>query len=279
MGNAKIRIAQFLLLIFIPLLLCCNTYGEQLLLKDEDVFRFASELFLNGEYYRAVSEYKRLEHYFPNSRLTNNSTLQIGRSYMAGNRLLEAIDYWNIQLKGIDSNADTYFQLKTLLGISLLDLEKTKTFSLRQKNIDAAFDYFADVKGDRYENRLIHDFSEEWKSRLPPQEKSPALAGVMSAVVPGSGSVYCGRYMEGVYGFFITGLFYLATMDALENEDKGLGLVLGFFSISFYGGNIYTGVNSAYKLNDKMKADELLRLRKKHGIWYIPETKNNKGRF
>ncbi len=279
MGNAKKCIRQFLLLIFIPLLLSCNTFGEQLLLNDEDVYRFASELFQNGEYYRAVSEYKRLEYYFPNSRLTAKSTLQIGRSYMAGNRLSDAINFWKFKLKDLGSSSENYFQSKTLLGISLLDLDNAKTFSLRRNNIEIAFGHFSEVKGDQYENRIIQDFTEEWMSRSPPSTKSPALAGVMSAVVPGSGSAYCGRYMEGIYGFFITGLFYVATMDALRDENEGLGFVLGFFTISFYGGNIYTGVNSAYKLNDKMEADELLRLRKKHGIWYIPETKNNKGRF
>ncbi|MBU3917787.1 outer membrane protein assembly factor BamD [bacterium] len=279
MGNARGRITRFLLLIFIPLLLCPSIHGEQLLLKDEDVYRFASELFQNGEYYRAVSEYKRLEFYFPNSPLTNNAFLQIGKSYMAGNRTSEAINFWLFKLRYLDSSSENYFQVKTLLGISLLDLGNEKTFSLRRKNIENAFSHFAEVEGDQYENRVIQDFTEEWMSRSPPPTKSPAMAGVMSAVVPGSGSVYCGRYMEGIYGFFITGLFYLATMDALKNENEGLGLVLGFFTVSFYGGNIYTGVNSAYKLNDKMEADELLRLRKKHGIWYIPEAKNKKGRF
>ncbi len=278
MGKAKKRIARFLPLIIL-LQLCCQTYGEQLILEDEDVFKFASELFQNGEYYRAVSEYKRLEYYFPQSHLTRRSTLQIGKSYMAGNRLEEAINFWNRRLIGLNSDSENYFELQTLLGISLLDLDKSKTFSLREKNIENAFSHFAEVKGDRLENRIIQDFSEAWMTKLPSPTKSPALAGMMSAVVPGSGSVYCGRYMEGIYGFFITGLFYIATMDALKKENDGLGLVLGFFTVSFYGGNIYTGVNSAYKLNDKVEADALLRLRKKHGIWYIPETKNSKGRF
>jgi len=253
--------------------------AKDLQLNEDHLFEYAGYLYKSGEYYRAISEYKRLQYFFPDSSLSDLSILQIGRSYMAGDRVDEAIDYWQPYISNSDLHNTTFDRLKILLGISLLDADKEEPFSLRADNISSAFSYFRDLNTEDREARLIVDFSNDWISRPSVEKKSPWIAGTLSAILPGAGSLYTGRYVEGTYAFFITGLFLYATMEAQNNEQSGLAALFGFFSVGFYGGSIYAAINGVYKQNDKKEADQLTRLREKHGIWFIPETFENEGRF
>ncbi len=279
MKKARNCEVSLLLLVFVMLLFETNVLADDLFLNDKEQYQFAIHLYRMGEYYRAISEFQRLSYFFPDSSLVEKSKLQIGRAYMAGNRIDDAISYWQLRLNKVDPMDETYNIMKILLGISLLDKNRADVFRLREENIEAAFDHFADIKHNTVETQSIGEFVADWRSRTPPPQKSPWLAGTLSAVVPGAGSYYLGRYMEGTYAFFITGLFYIAAMDAIRNEQNEAAVFFGFFSIAFYGGNIYTSINSAHKLNDKATADDLFRMRSKHGIWFIPESHHHKGRY
>ncbi|MBT6498909.1 MAG: hypothetical protein HOK67_03305 [Deltaproteobacteria bacterium] len=274
-NNRLLKILLVGLLLFGPVQLL----SAELVLDDEALYRYAMHLYRNGEYYRAVTEYKRLLHFFPESGRTDETNLQIGRSYMAGERMDEATVYWEKRLEHESLEGLQKNRLKALYGISLLDKNRLKTFSLRRRNVESGILVLNDVKSMDDEGRLIHDFTREWSTRPKPEFKSPWLAGSMSAIVPGSGSFYSGRRLEGTYAFFITTLFWLATADAMANEDDTLTGVFGLFTLAFYGGNIYTTVNSTFKYNDQLESDELHGLRKKYGIWFIPETNRRKGRF
>ncbi|NQU65211.1 MAG: tetratricopeptide repeat protein [SAR324 cluster bacterium] len=268
-----------ILLVGLLLIFPVQSISAELVLDDEALYRYAMHLYRNGEYYRAVTEYKRLLHFFPESQRANEAALQMGRSHMAGGQLEEALEYWKKQLDLTPADGSQQNRLKMLYGISLLDLDITKTFSLRRRNIESAITVFADLKEMDEEGRLIHGFTHEWSTRPTPEFKSPWLAGSLSALLPGSGSFYSGRYIEGTYAFFITTLFWLATADAVANENGALTGLFGFFTLTFYGGNIYTAVNSVHKYNDQLGSKELQELRRKYGIWFIPETEHRKGHF
>ena len=198
---------------------------------------------------------------------------------MAGGDLVEAIAYWKENLTQLKPEETEFSRMKALLGISLLDAEPLKPYRLRLESIDEAFTHLGVVKAVDQETAQISAFVSDWQNRKALPQKSPWLAGSLSVVVPGSGSFYAGRYVEGTYAFLITSLFILATADALADDRQDLGLVFGLFSLGFYGGSIYTAINGVHKLNDKTESDQLRQIRQKHGIWFIPETGTRKGRF
>jgi len=272
-------LANITLLLVLLFTIPFTTRGAELQLSDKDVLGFADYLYQNEEYYRAISEYKRHQHFFPSSPFTQRVSLQIGRSFMAGGDHTEAIRYWRLNLGNSPGDEETHNRIRILLGISLLDMDKNRPFSLRKETVNRAFHQFSDVKDLGGHSSLINDFVMDWNTRPPPGYRSPWLAGLMSAGLPGSGSFYSGRYLEGTYAFFLTVLFGLATHNAIQQDQSELAIVFGFFTLTFYGGSIYTAVNSVHKTNDKMDSDELFRLRKKHGIWFIPDTNNKEGRF
>lgn len=265
--------------LFSVFLVASSLFASELILKEDDLFEYAAYLYKKGEYYRAVSEYKRLHYFFPDSSLKEATALQIGRSYMAGGWIDEAIDYWQNQIDRTGLQESTLQQLKILLGLSLLDKDRDEPYPLREEFVTAAFTFFEDLEISSRESRLILDFSNDWKQRQSIEETSPLIAGALSAVLPGAGSFYNGRFMEGTYAFFITGLFVFASLDAYQNNQPELGTLFGFFGVAFYGGNIYAAVNGVHKTNDKKATDQLNRLRQKHGIWFIPETFERKGQF
>jgi hypothetical protein len=182
-------------------------------------------------------------------------------------------------LKQTGKQPEDFQRIRILLGISLLDLNQTEPYRFREKNIKQAFDILNGLDSGQPETNPFIDFTREWQNREIVDKRSPWLAGGLSAVVPGAGSFYTGRYLEGTYAFFLTGLFYLATRDAVNHNSNELGILFGFLTVSFYGGGIYTAINGVHKLNDKLEAEELLRIREKYGVWFIPETENHPGRF
>lgn len=253
--------------------------AETLVLDDKQVYEYATQLYREGEYYRAVTEYHRFLYFFPESPKQKEARLQIGRSYMAGGQLDEAIRFWKNELSEMETDHESYAKIKILLGISLLDLDQTAIFSFREHNVEEAMEHFAELDSKVHEREIIGDFSREWQLTDFAEDKSPVLAGSLSAVLPGAGSFYTGRYLEGIYAFFITGLFYLATVEAIGQEHEEAGFVFGFLTLGFYGGNIYAAINGAHKTNDALRSDTLMRLRQKHGIWFIPASDRHPGRF
>ncbi len=268
-----------ILLAAIMLLSSSQAYSTELVLDDDMLYRYAMHLYRSGEYYRAVTEYKRLLHFFPKSERTEKVSLQIGRSYMAGGKSDEAVAHWQAYSDDQLSDSLTGNSYRILYGISLLDLDRSSPYRLRSDSISSAMTVLSDVDAGDPDGQLVQDFVRDWENLPEPETKSPWLAGSMSAVIPGAGSLYTGRRMEALYAFFLTSLFWIATVDAVNNEDAPLTGLFGFFTLTFYGGNIYTAINSAHKYNDRLQSESLLQLRKKHGIWFIPETDRRSGRF
>ncbi len=78
---------------------------------------------------------------------------------------------------------------------------------------------------------------------------SPTLAGVMSAVIPGSGQFYCKRGGDGVIALVLVSLLTYGTYYYYNNGPDGMFYGLAVLDIAFYLGNIYTAIASALKYN------------------------------
>jgi hypothetical protein len=94
--------------------------------------------------------------------------------------------------------------------------------------------------------------------------RSPALAGILSAVIPGSGQTYAGAWPDGLAALVVNGGLIGAGWQLAQREQWfGLGLV-GLFELGFYGGNIMSAVNNAERFNRQAwqhRADQALGTR------------------
>lgn len=88
--------------------------------------------------------------------------------------------------------------------------------------------------------------------------KSPALAGTLSALLPGSGQVYNERFGDALLAFVLNGLFIAGAFEAAQHHAHAVAGVLSFFALGWYSGNVYGAINGAHKYN-RFRAETLLR--------------------
>jgi tetratricopeptide (TPR) repeat protein len=262
--------------------------GNERVLDPVSQFQFAEHYFEKGEYYRAIGEYERFIYFFPDSPQLELVKYKIGLSYLKGERYYEAIEAFQAL---IDEYQDTDYALKSYLGKSrayvLLGRYDTALTSLnnlitigRDREIrDEAyyqkgwvylemglweragenFEEISDQARDRYRiQNLIHEID----AKTPLRKKNPTVAGVL-AIVPGAGHLYCGRPRDAFISFLLNGAMIYAAYEAFDEDLDGLGVLIAFFELGFYSGNIYSAVSSAHKYNRDEKKRFLNHLRER----------------
>ncbi len=85
------------------------------------------------------------------------------------------------------------------------------------------------------------------------QKKSPALAGMMSLVLPGSGKAYSKNWKDGIVSLFFTaGMSFQAYRSFNKHGINNYrGWIYSGIGFGFYLGNIYGGIKSTKDYNRK----------------------------
>jgi tetratricopeptide (TPR) repeat protein len=93
--------------------------------------------------------------------------------------------------------------------------------------------------------------------------RSPLWCGISSALLPGSGQVFCGHYTDGIIAFGVNGAVAWLFYESLQEDNTTTSVLLGWLSLSFYGGNIYGGSRAAVTYNSARRRellDEVTRI-------------------
>lgn len=240
---------------------------------------FADYLYNRGEYYRAITEYYRLIYNCADLRQKIILLKQIGLSYYQGEDYENLIDFLEnnrmsfqrdslagiemdfllakgyyksknfsktittLEWKNNKPGNKYYFEYQFLLGISYARLFKEKVAIEKMyilKKIDTK---------NEMPNRFI-DYFQKFEN-IP--QKSRFLAGALSAILPGSGYLYCDRPGTGLTSFIINGLLIWSVRDAFKNKQYGLASAALFFGFGWYLGNINGSVDAAEIYNSKIQ--------------------------
>ena len=78
---------------------------------------------------------------------------------------------------------------------------------------------------------------------------SPAIGGLLSAVIPGLGQTYSGRFSDGLYSLIIVGATGGGTAYYIGQEQYEVAIPLGVVALFFYAGNVFGGYQSAKAFN------------------------------
>ncbi len=239
--------------------------GASLRLDDEGLWRYGEQLRQQGEYYRAVSEYKRLLHFFPDSPHAGRARVTVGLALLQGGEPAQALAALEPEVLGTlpDTLTGDGFYLR---GVAWLDLDPTRPYPLREPELGQSLREFEAIPGEWPMRERTAGFVQAM--REPPElpSKSPLLAGSMSALLPGAGSFYVGRYAEGSLAFFLTALLGYATVTSFDQDHVAAGTVLGALTLAFYGGAIYSAANGAHKFNSAAQETYLGQQRRRFGI-------------
>jgi tetratricopeptide (TPR) repeat protein len=253
-------------------------------LREKEIRQFGGELFTAGEYYRAITEARRYLSLFPKGPRAGEMANMIGDAYLMSHEWADAIGaYDEFLLQFPDSplaNAATFHKAVALIKQGST-AEAERLFQLilggsdRMKKGDAArWEILLLIRQNRFDEaeRLLRDrmlrpevdkeaalieglLAEKKEVRY----KSPATAGLLSAILPGSGQFYNERYRDGIYSFLLNGLFIVGAWKAFDSDNYALGGILTLFEIGWYGGNVYGAVGGAHKYNRQIDEDHFRR--------------------
>ncbi|UCG80785.1 MAG: tetratricopeptide repeat protein [Desulfobacterales bacterium] len=265
------------------------SYPSSAVLLDPDrQFQFAEQYFHKGEYYRAIGEYERFIHFFPDSEGVELARHRIGSAYLRGERYEEAIEVFR---DFTEKYPTSRYTLESYLGISqayvklrrydaaIINLENLITIAPNQDVKDEAYYQcgwvylekglwdnaqvcFNKISPQNREKYKLEQFLQELDKKTQLKRKNPAAAGLF-AIVPGAGHLYCERYGDALVSFLVNGALIFAAYEAFDHDQNALGVIVTLFEVGFYSGNIYSAVNSAHKYN-RRERNRFLRYLEEH---------------
>lgn len=256
-------------------------------------FDFAEYLFNEGDYFRAISEYKRFIFLYPDNQLVEKSRFRVCECYYKAGRWQEAIEALNKYIKDYPASPlrEDAFYLKGLSekelkhyeeAISALevasssfseDLRNRSFFQIalvyvERENWEMARTYFSKISEQSPLYPSAWTFSSELEKIDTIPQKSPGLAGTLAAVLPGAGHLYTERPRDALVAFLLNGAFIWAAVELFEDENYVAGGLVTFFELGWYTGNIYSAVGSAYKYNRRVKNEFIQNIKERTSLTY-----------
>lgn len=255
-----------LLLLFLSLQLFAQKVD---LFSEKNVSEYAKYLFRTNQFSYAAEEYERL--LFMNKK---NESYQLGllTSYrFSGNYSKGILAYQNF----LDSNSKPSHTIT--IEYSKLNLLSNNfnnnNLLLRNSEIDPAFqnnlsltmrllsypEYKGGLEGidvDQVDIGLMNLYASYSELKY----KSRFLSGTFSALVPGTGKVYSGRWKDGLISFLFVGATTYQAYRAFNQKGtkSAYGWIMGSLAFGFYIGNIYGSVKAAkiYNTNQNRNYSE-----------------------
>ncbi|MCU0406634.1 MAG: hypothetical protein MUE64_06635, partial [Ignavibacteriaceae bacterium] len=131
------------------------------------------------------------------------------------------------------------------------------------------------------EEKFISPFDEDERNsvlafydyKVEPKYKSPALAGVLSAIIPGSGKMYVSEWGDGITALVVTSLFAFLAYDNFNADHNTRAWIFTGLGAFFYAGNIYGSVASAQIFNARIdfEFNDGLKFFLKQRNYFLPE--------
>ena len=252
---------------------------------------FAESLYSEGDYYRAITEYKRFNFLYPVDLLVEKSDFRIGECYFKAKRWSEAIDVFKPfilkyprgsfrdnaifmrgqaekQLKRYPDALSTFDELIKSQSSAFSDKARYERAMIlvEQEEWVKAREAFATLSEDNplYSSALRFSQGLERMDQIP--QKSPAVAGTLAAILPGAGHLYTERPRDALVSFLLNGSFIWAAIELFRNNNYVAGGIVTFFEIGWYSGNIYSAVSSAHKFNRRVQDEFIQGLKEKSGL-------------
>lgn len=260
---------------------------------SENNYKYALNLFHKKDYYRSITEFKRYIFFSKNKTKQNEAKFYIGLNYfnakdyqnaknifyqiydtpshtkreiallkMADSHFHEEIiqikpinnyyffpalfstEYFTQYLKEYRYNY-LYFNeaYSKLVFINILNLNQYNAFYLLNNNKN---------KDKKYQPIYKHLYDQAKKIDDIPQ-RSKIFSTILSVLIPGMGQIYAGEVKEGIIALFVNVAVGYTAYHTYVNYSKFLGIVIGYYELTFYIGNINNAQNAVEKFNENEK--------------------------
>ena len=256
-----------------------TTHAQQEAGIGTSVYDFGLHLFRLGDYYNAITEFKRFSLLLPHDARQPAAQLLIGLAWQeekAYDDALTHLEHWPVTedptdatrvaafklgelrfLQGRYRQAVPYFQgfletypegplvshTKYLLGLSwALDGQ----FSQAQQALET-------VPGRDPLAQQALALQAELRQAPPVQSKSPQVAGILSGILPGAGHLYAGKPLQALTAFALNGAFLAGAAYAIHEKLNVTGAILLFFETGWYLGGISSARDAAQQANQQQQ--------------------------
>lgn len=250
----------------------------------DQILGLAAELMQEKEYYRAITEYRRFLFTFPHDTRRSMAHFRVGLAFYHGMDYGQALEVFNEVAKLYPDTPygkqawlwqgeclmrqgkyETAQDLYGAVGRSLLEegFGEHATYRhawalLYQQEWQKAAERFQSIPINHPFRETARQIAIAILDQGDFSRKSPLLAGVLSAALPGSGQLYTGRQGDALLAFVLNGLFVVGIVEALNHGQIAMAGILSLFEAGWYVGNIYGAVNGVHKHN-RHRAETFLR--------------------
>jgi hypothetical protein len=227
-----------------------------------------------GEYYRAITEYKRVLFIAPSeSTATRESAiLGVGGALFSGAEYTRSADWLYSHLADLPEDERRIEGIRLMYrallaagaGERLLVLSgelgeptpETRLFKglahARIGHWQDATSTFRELSNDPRYGPVAFKFASLAGEAEQAGWKSPRVAAVLG-IIPGAGYWYSGHRQTAVASFLVNSVFIGATVQAFRSDQNLLGAFLSLFSVSWYAGNVYGSALAARRYNENLQ--------------------------
>jgi len=242
----------------------------------QHILGFAQALQEEGEYYRAITEYKRtlLLVSSDSTRIRETAILGIAGALFSGGEYGRSAEWLLAKQKDLDSEAaraqGLHLIYRGLLthgdGARLLSVihevgDSTGQTSLYEGLALAqagkwreARQCFEGLSGDDRYGPTAHAYSAVARQGEGAAWKSPRKATALG-IIPGLGYFYAGHRQTALVSLIVNAVFAGATIQAFRTDQNVLGGFLSLFTVSWYVGNVYGSSHAARQYNQTLQDD------------------------
>jgi hypothetical protein len=286
-----VRLHHFLQCLFILVLTC------RLAPAGADTFTqrqktFIRELYLRQDYFACIAETRRLLHYAPGTADRDRYVYFTHGLYFLGGQYKTVI--FNLAGPGPHEPgfpsllllSQAYLKLglgsegeKALSSIGYGDIEGPDGYELLIRRVEIHLlhsrfeNAFAETERAQdvlVADRRIRDLKSDMAAWRDIPRRPPVTAALLSAVVPGAGQAWAGRYLDGAISLLAVAGLVTGTLIAHRNGERGVAMTFAFFSALTYGGAIYGAYNAAAAYNREQEGMFRARLMERHIPPYDP---------
>jgi len=255
--------------------------------SPENIKKFADYLFCQGDYLRAVDEYEHI----PSNLRNDTINFKIMLCYSQLNLYHETeVSFLNNEFSEMKLDAEKLYMKNKFLKYPIIFKSSVSGNKFPFETYVENRNYFLKLRSIYYiqtrfngisKKDLLNPFNQIQKDRLEPfyemslnpDYKSPAIAGIFSAVIPGSGKMYVGEWGDGITALLATGLLAFLAFDNFRADHKTRAWIYTGLGAFFYTGNIYGSIASAQIFNAKINFDfnEGIKLFLEKENYFLPQ--------
>ena len=261
--------------------------------SPQKMLSFADSLADEGDYYRAITEYKRALHFFPAYEKREFIQLEIGKLYYKGKRFQQSQAYLipltASQDPGLQQSAHgwlamSYFYDRQYINSERLfsDLTKgkkandlvTKELQIMRaislaglKKFDQSNQIFQSLSGKlsmESHKRFLRSALSLTEEGSLLEKRSPGWAAFWGTIIPGAGYLYNDDAATAFVAFLTVAATGYLSYDGFSRNAPVQGGIFLAVATGFYGGSIYGGFRQARKWNANIGKEQFSALLKAH---------------